>query len=419
MKSILLNYSDLTGGAAIAAYRTHKALRRVGVDSSMWVNKKVSDDWTVKATTSTFNRLNSYLRVSLGRGIPELLFCDTKKTYRSYNWLPSGWSKKLNNTDAELVHLVWINGETLSIGEIQKINKPKVMTLQDMWAFCGAEHYSRDERYKIGYSSGSALSTVAGIDIDRWVWKRKQRAWTEPFQLVAISEWLAGCIRDSALFSEWPVTVIPNPVDTSVWQPLDRQIARRAFNLPVDKKIVLFGALGGISDARKGYPYLEQALYRIAQVRDDIQLVVYGQSQPEHPPASPFPTSYVGKLNDPTTMCLLNNAADVFVNPAVQEAFGQTASEAQACGLPVVAFADTGIADIVDHKVTGYLAPLADAKQLADGVMWVLDRDDDSAGPSSSNIQENCRARAVDWFSYEVVGKRYQDLYASAVSQPR
>lgn len=227
---------------------------------------------------------------------------------------------------------------------------------------------------------------------------------------------MAQCVSQSALFSDWPVTVIPNPVDTTLWKPLDRKTARRAFNLPEDRKIVLFGALGGTSNKRKGYAYLEQALARMKRVRDDIQLVVYGQSKPQVPLDSPFPITYVGKLSDPLTMCLLNNASDVLVTPAIQEAFGQTASEAHACGLPVVAFADTGVADIVDHRITGFLAPLADAEQLAQGTLWVLDSMDGNAEVPAVQLRENCRQRSLTHFSYDVVGRRYQELYASILA---
>ena len=416
MKTILFNHSDLDGGAAIAAYRTHQALCHVGVDSLMWVDKKVSDDWTVKAATSPSSRLYTKFRTAFGRKIPELFFQEQTDIYRSYNWLRSRWPGKLNNAAVDLVHVVWVNGESLSVGDIGRINSPKIMTLQDMWAFCGAEHYTESERYKEGYFKNGSSDSLSGFDIDRWVWNRKRQAWKQPFQLVAISEWLAECIRASKLFADWPVCVIPNPIDTTVWKPLDRDTARRAFNLPDDKKILLFGALGGTIDSRKGYAYLEKALSIIADVRDDIHLVVYGQSRPEYMPETPFPISFVGMLNDPVTMVLLNNAADVFVNPAIQEAFGQTASEAQACGLPVVAFTDTGIADIVDHKVTGYLAQNSNALELAEGVLWVLDIDHDSVKNSSHKMRANSRVRAVERFSYDVVGKQYQRLYASVLS---
>jgi len=416
MKSVLVNHSDLTGGAAIAAYRTHQALRHVGVDSTMWVDRKTSDDWTVNNSASLSGRLMVQLRGPLGRAVPELFFRDGFNNYRSYNWIPSRLHRKLNASDADLVHLVWINNETMSIADLSKIRKPKIMTLQDMWLFCGGEHYSEVDRFKTGYTKRTRPDTVNRLDIDRWVWLRKQRAWQKPFQLVAISEWLAECVRNSALLSDWPVEVIPNPIDTTIWKPLDRWVARAAFNLPEDKKIVLFGAIGGTNFERKGYAYLQKALSTIAQERDDIHLVIYGQGEPVNPPKSPFPVSYVGRLSDPVAICLLNNAADVFVTPAIQEAFGQTASEAQACGTPVVAFAKTGIADIVDHKRTGYLAPLGDAQQLAQGLLWVMDRNNESSSSiSTDEIRENCRNRAIAKFSYEAVGMRYRELYSAVL----
>jgi len=62
------------------------------------------------------------------------------------------------------------------------------------------------------------------------------------------------------------------------------------------------------------------------------------------------------------------SAADVLVVPSIQESLGQSASEAMACGTPVVAFSDTGLSDIVDHKVNGYLAKTYFEEDLARGI---------------------------------------------------
>ena len=51
--------------------------------------------------------------------------------------------------------------------------------------------------------------------------------------------------------------------------------------------------------------------------------------------------------------------------PSKLETFGQTATEAMACGTPVVAFNNTGLSDIVEHKKNGYLAELLDINDLA------------------------------------------------------
>ena len=377
----------------------------------MLVNKKLSDDWTVKASASPASQLITRLRSLSGIKLPELLFDDEERIERSYNWLPSRWPKKLNSTDADIIHLQWLNSETVSIKNIAQISKPRIMTMQDMWAFCGGEHYTEGNRWQAGYTKESRPATIKGIDPDRWVWDKKVKYWNKPFPLVAISSWLAECVRSSELFKDWQVQVIPNPINTDAWQPLDKTVARAAFNLPQDKKILLFGALGGTSNPRKGYAYLDEALSLVRQSRNDIHLVVYGQGEPEHLPTSHFPISYMGRMSDPVAMCMLNNTADVLVNPAIQEAFGQTASEAHACGLPVVAFADTGIADIVEHKATGYLATLANAEELAIGISWVLDEISTGTSWQDEPIRRQARERAVNKFSFPIVGEQYKKLY--------
>lgn len=406
MKSVFIAHSDLAGGAAIAAYRIHQSVMSQGVESELWVDHKISDDWTVSSHSGGFSAKIAKFRPSLNK-LPAAIVRSKISEQASFNWLPSRWPKKVNSSDHDLVHLLWFNRETLSIADVSRFKKPKIQTLQDMWAFCGYEHYSVDTRWKDGYTPESRSIDEHGVDMKRWVWNRKRKHWKDPYQLVATTEWMADMVRQSALFKDWPVEVIGNPLNVNQWTPFDKTAARELFGLPQDKKIMLFGAESGTRNLRKGFDLLELALERLSGEVADLHIVVFGQSVPRVRGKEHFATSYVGRLNDQVALRALYSAADVYANPARQEAFGQTASEAQACGLPVVVFEKTGLAEVVIHKKTGYLAKYLDVDDLAEGIAWILSRSD------SERQQISCEAR--QWvennFSYEVIGKQYAELY--------
>jgi glycosyltransferase involved in cell wall biosynthesis len=106
---------------------------------------------------------------------------------------------------------------------------------------------------------------------------------------------------------------------------------------------------------------------------EQLELVVFGQSRPAQPPDLGFPINYSGSLHDDLSLRLLYAAADVMVVPSRQEAFGQTASEAHACGTPVVALTTGSPVDIVDHHITGALAQPFHPLSLAATIRWVLE----------------------------------------------
>lgn len=195
MKVIHLNHSDISGGAARAAYRIHHSLREAGVDSRMWVNKATAGDWTVdgpatkvaKALAAVRGHAASPLVTTLKTGNPII---------HSPAILPSQWVKRINASDADIVHLHWVQGEMLSIADIGRIEKPIVWTLHDMWAFCGAEHLAWDDRWREGYRRDNRPPHESGFDLNRWTWQRKRKHWQQPMHIVTPSQWLGDCVRE-------------------------------------------------------------------------------------------------------------------------------------------------------------------------------------------------------------------------------
>jgi glycosyltransferase involved in cell wall biosynthesis len=94
------------------------------------------------------------------------------------------------------------------------------------------------------------------------------------------------------------------------------------------------------------------------------------------------------------------------VVPSRYEAFGQTASEALACGTPVVAFDVTGLKDIVDRQQNGYLAQPYDSEDLARGIAWVLED-----AQRHEKLCRNAREKVEAKFTLAVQAREYQKLY--------
>jgi len=213
---------------------------------------------------------------------------------------------------------------------------------------------------------------------------------------------------------DWPVTVIPNPIDTDIWKPLSQSIARELLGLPAAIPLLLFGAVGGTNDPCKGFSVLQEALSRMRSepMAKDIELIVFGEGEPRYPVDLGYPVHYVGHIHDDLTLRILYSAADVMLVPSAIEAFGQTAAEANACGTPVVAFDTSGLRDIVEHRRNGYLAEAFDPEDFAAGILWVYQK----LAATKERFKADVRETAVKRFDYRVVAPQYQRILSRAVA---
>ena len=416
MRILQVSASDREGGAARAAYRLHRALLESGIDSRMRVNVKSSDDETVIGPRTRIQK--GIVKVkSMIAGHLNRLQASPNPICHSSDWWPSRLDREINASPCDVVHLHWVQGEFLPIEAIGRLRKPVVWTMHDSWVFCGSEHHPQgleDRRAVEGYRRGNRPPGHAGVDLDRWCWKRKSWSWRRPLCLVAPSHWLAEAARASALVGKWPIRVIPNALPTAIYRPLPKSLAREAFGLPQDAEIVLFGAIAGRTDPNKGWDLLAPAIAKLAGRRPAIVPVVFGMTEPIDPPDLGVPVTYVGRLHDDQALALLYNAADVMAVPSRLENLPQAATEAQSCGTPVVAFNAGGMPDAVVHRETGYLALPYDSADLALGLDWVLEDRSRLAA-----LGKNARRRAEQSWSPAVVVREYTFLYKSLFEQSR
>lgn len=418
MKINHVSTSDSVGGAARAAYRIHRALVEYGIDSRMRVLNSGTDDDRVTAgatpksildrfSLKLYNRWLAYTRRGWYTDNPIL---------HTFGQVSAGLVDELNASDADLLNLHWISG-LLSVTDIGRLKKPIVWRLADMWAFCGGDHYEPDTpaaRFRNGYFSHNRPEGERGPDLNRRTWEAKRQAWArQDFTIVCTTNWLANCARESVLFANTPIHIIPNTLDTTnTWRPIPKDVARIALGLPLDKKLILIGMDYGFTNPYKGVDLLLKALDRVTSiVMNNIELVIYGRGCPVDKETWPCPIHWLGAVHDDRILALANSAVDVMVVPSRQEAFGQTASEAQACGTPVVAFDNSGPADIVIHQETGWLARAFDTEDLADGILWILDD-----AERWTELSRASRVKAVERYSSDVIAQQYLNVYEQVLA---
>ena len=406
MKILIVNTSDIQGGAARAAYRLHRALLAYGFDSQMLVQSKVSDDYTVIGPETKIKKAIAKIRPMLDQ-LPARRYKNRSKTLFSPAWLPfTDIVEKINKINPDIVHLHWICGGMMRIEDIGRITYPIVWSLHDNWAFSGGCHIKWEcERYLDSCGACPRLGSNKVNDLSKKVWLRKQKVFSKKnMTIVGLSRWVGECSKNSALLKDRKHINLPNPIDTNLYKPFHKEKARELWNLPFDKKLVLFGANSATSDINKGFKELSEALQKLEK-NSDIEFVVFGSSHPQNAPDLGFQTHYLGHLHDDASLVTLYSAVDVMVVPSLQENLSNAIMESLACGTPVVAFDVGGNSDMIDHKINGYLARPFDTTDLANGIEWVLNT------PTYGELCKNVREKVIREFESKVVVEKYVALY--------
>lgn len=413
MKVLHVNTSDNEGGAGRAAYRIHSALRASGIDSHMLVLHKGTASDHVHKTPNPLRRAIHSVQWAISYRLMRLQRTPDNQEAHSLSLFGAGLTDWINSSDYDLVHLHWLGFEMMSISDLARLRKPIVWTMHDMWTFSGAEHYDdlvHQGRYKEIYSSSNRPENATGIDIDGWTWRRKKRAWRDvKFKLVGPSKWLARCCEESSLFEGQSCAVIPNCIDGNLFKPIDRRIARDVLALEADKIYILFGAISGISNRRKGFHVLREALDKLRSMvadPDKVRLLIMGADPPLHEDGFGLEAVYLGRLQDEVTIALAYSAADVFVAPSLLDNLPNTVLESMACGTPCVAFDIGGMPDLIVNDNCGTLVPPFDTTEFAKATAMHLRNTD-------AHDRRRQHADAMARWSYREVAGAYVELYAS------
>ena len=407
MKILFLNSNDLYGGAAKACCRLLLELRKQRCAVKFIVQNKYQDlDDEYEINDNLLLKVYDKVRIFFDFKILSLF--KSKSVTWSISFLPCINLKKIYNDSCDIIHLHWIGNGFIPAKKLAKMKKPIVWTIHDSWAFTGGCHIPYEcTNYEKNCGHCKYLKHPRKRDLSYYLLKKKKKYWsTLDINIVAPSTWLANCAKNSSIFKNKKVFVIPNGINTKVFKPLDKMNCRNIWDIPQAKKIILFGAYGSTSDSNKGFHYLVDALKKIDNT-NEYELIVFGANKSNYELS--INTKYVGVINDEISLATLYSAADVIAIPSKSESFCQVAAEAMSCGIPVVAFNTTGVKDIVDHRNTGYLANPFDTQDFAYGIRWIFE--------NYYELSKNSREKVIKNYDIEVVGNHYTELYKNILTE--
>ncbi|MGI6815305.1 glycosyltransferase family 4 protein [Bacteroides sp. KG123] len=419
MRVLLINTSERTGGAAVAAGRLTEALKKHGIKAKLLVRDKQTDRISVVSLGHNRHTMWKFVweRIVIWRANrfkkANLFAVDIANTGTDITSLPEF-------RQADVIHLHWINQGMLSLKNIDKIlasGKPVVWTMHDMWPCTGICHHAREcanyrqECHNCPFICGGGSKR----DLAYRTFLKKQKLYkNRHIRFVTCSRWLEEQAGHSALLRGQSVTCIANPINTNLFKPGDKKEARAKCRLPQDMKLMLFGSVK-ITDKRKGIDYMVEACRLLAErhpeLKERLGIVVFGNQSRQMEGLLPFKVYPLDFVDNEHRMVEIYNAADLFVTPSLEENLPNTVMEAMACGTPCVGFNVGGIPEMIDHLHNGYVAQYKSAEDFANGIHRVLTE------PGYASLSEQASRKAVSHYSENIIAKKYIDLYNKATGR--
>ncbi len=419
MKVLLIGKHPRTGGAAIASTRLLEALKQEGVEANMLVQEGADEANGIYSTThGTIKRWKNLLRFIVERLV--FLPRERSKNIRFLFSLANTGEGIMQNAlvrEADIIHLHWINAGFLSLASLKELlmsGKPVVWTFHDMWPFTGGCHYALEcAEYTRSCGQCPYLQKPGAGDLSNRIWKKKEKLFRSgKFTVITPSNWLNECVRASSLLQHHDIHTIHNPVDSSVFQPADREQACSSLGLDPGKRYILFGA-ATVKNVMKGYPYFVDAIRKLSDKvdRDQVEIILFGKTKGGDADSFPFNTRNIAFVHSVDTIVQLYSVAHLFVIPSLQDNLPNTIIESMLCGTPVVGFRTGGIPEMIDHMENGYLADFKSSADLAEGMNWVL------SSESYEKLSGETRDIAVKRYSRTDSDEAHIKLYSSMLDK--
>ncbi|MBB4035069.1 glycosyltransferase involved in cell wall biosynthesis [Dysgonomonas hofstadii] len=398
MKILHVNTKD-TGGAANACMRIHKTLIEKGIDSKVLLlhkTKDIPETYQFDYWNNIKNRIDGLYRSLKSRYYKKKLskFSTFRQKYPVEAFTNPQTIYDITKhplyKEADIIQLNWVSGFLDEPSFFRKNKKPVVWRMADLYICGGGNHYEKEFPFGTYHNMIKKNYKI-----------RKNSLTGKKINIVAISNWTKSKAEKSELLKGNPITVIQNGIDSDIFKQFDKKEARELLGLPLDKRIILFGA-EALLVKRKGMDLLLEAINR--PDFSNYLFCAFGNS-PEWLQKNIFS---LGLIHDENKLSLIYSAADIFVMPSIEETFGQVIIESLSCGTPVVSFPTGGALDVIRTGFNGIITDHFSSDDLANAIQEAINTHFDN-----NKIREDILSR----FNIKIQTDKYIELYKSILNK--
>ena len=252
--------------------------------------------------------------------------------------------------DPDVIWLHNIHGYYLHVGQLFEYlrfsGKKIIWTLHDCWSFtghCAYFDYVRCDKWKTGcekcpQKKGYPASLLMDGSSENYASKKYWFTGIPNLTIQVPSQWLADRVK-AGFLREYPVEVVYNTVNREVFKPTPGDFRQKHH---LQDKTILLG-VANIWEERKGL----KDFVALSRLLDDRYKIVLVGLTPEQSRELPDSILYLPRTDNIRQLVEIYSAADLYINPSVEETFGMTTLEAQYCGTPSVVYKDTACEEIV------------------------------------------------------------------------
>lgn len=367
MKILQINATYGYGSTGRNVQETHDYLTKRGIESYVaWAtanSESVKDNAIFRVGNTLDHKIHAIQARLVG-----------KQGFYSHN-ATRALCKKIEHINPDVVHLHNLHSNYIDLEILLSFLKekryPVLITLHDCWFFTGGcYHYYRREcdRWKNGCGLCSRCKGIFGktptgrlLEMRKYNFGRMSK-----LGVVGVSDWIANEAKESILNSADYIRTIYNWVNMDIFKPIETEGLEVKLNIS-DKKVIL-----GVSQGWSTNKGLSEMMQIAETLGNEVRVILIGGIDKYI--KLPKNILTIGFVAGQQELAKYYSMADVFVNPSRMETFGKVIAEAMACGTPVVAYGNTGMAELIKEGC-GYVTEDGNISDMIEKVKMVINMD--------------------------------------------